>query len=146
MPSIQSNVYHYYVSILTSNVKNSKKGTPKAKKQTNFDDFKKGAHYCSTFSGLAFHHRIIILFSKIDFDAKLLCFEFLTKFHLNLKISTCYSSLMFYAKVLLHGTSFDPRSSLIRNMTLTIGIPSHTKKKGLFFSFIAYIKLKREKN
>lgn len=72
MPTIQSNVYHYYISILTSNVKNSKKGTPRAKKQTNFDDLRKRAHYHSTFLGLAFRHRIIILFSKLDFDAKLL--------------------------------------------------------------------------
>jgi hypothetical protein len=53
---------------------------------------------------------------------------------------------MFYANVLLHGTSFDPRSSLIGNMTLTISIQSHSKKKGFVFAFIAYIKLKKEKN
>jgi hypothetical protein len=53
---------------------------------------------------------------------------------------------MFYANVLLHGTSFDPISSLTRNMALTLGIPSHIKKQGLFFAFIAYTKSKTEKN
>jgi hypothetical protein len=71
MPTIQNNVYHYYVAILTSNVKNSKKGTPRAKKQTNFDDLRKGAHHHSTFLGLASRRRIVILFSKFYFDAKM---------------------------------------------------------------------------
>jgi hypothetical protein len=53
---------------------------------------------------------------------------------------------MFYANVLLHGINFDPKSSFIGNMTLIIGIPSHTKKQGLFFAFIAYTKSKRGKN
>jgi hypothetical protein len=30
-------------------------------------------------------------------------------------------------------------------MVVTIGIPTSTKKQGLFFTFIAYIKSKREK-
>jgi hypothetical protein len=57
------------------NVRNFKKGTPRAKKQTNFDDLRKRAHYC-TIPGLASCHRIIILFSKIDFNAKLLILNF----------------------------------------------------------------------
>jgi hypothetical protein len=59
-----------------------------------------------------------------------------------LKISTCYSSPIFCANVLLHGTSFDSRSSLVGNMALTIGIPSGVEKQGLFFRFIAYTKPK----
>lgn len=63
-------------------------------------------------------------------------------------IFTCYISVMFYANALLHGISFDPRSSFTWNMTLTIGIPSHIKKQGLFIEiieFIAYTKSNREK-
>jgi hypothetical protein len=47
---------------------------------------------------------------------------------------------MFYTNILLHEKFFDPNSSLARNMALTIGIPLGTKKHGLFFTFIAYIK------
>jgi hypothetical protein len=35
---------------------------------------------------------------------------------------------MFCANVLLHNTSFDPKSSYVGNMALTIGIPSGIEK------------------
>jgi hypothetical protein len=53
---------------------------------------------------------------------------------------------MFCANVLFHNTSFDSKSSLPRNMALTNGILLGIEKQGLFFTFIAYKKFKREKN
>jgi len=50
------------------------------------------------------------------------------KLHLNLEISRWYSSPMFWANVLFHNTSFDPKSSHVGNMALTIGIPSNIEK------------------
>jgi len=35
--------------------------------------------------------------------------------------------------------SFDPRSSLVRNITLTINTPLGIEKHGIFFTFIPYI-------
>jgi hypothetical protein len=52
---------------------------------------------------------------------------------------------MFCANVLFHKTSFDPRSSPLGNMALTTSIPLGSEKQGLFFTFIAYKNLKREK-
>jgi hypothetical protein len=52
---------------------------------------------------------------------------------------------MFCANVLFHNTRFDPRSSPPGNMALTTSTPLGTEKQGLFFTFIAYTKLKREK-
>jgi hypothetical protein len=49
---------------------------------------------------------------------------------------------MFCANVLFQGIGFDLNFSLARNMALTIGITSGTKKQGLFFTFIAYTKFK----
>ncbi len=80
--------------------------------------------YHSTFSGSTSRYCITILFRKIDFDAKKYFFEISPKLHLNFKISTCYSSPMFYTNILLHGTSFDSKSFLARNMALTIGFDS----------------------
>jgi hypothetical protein len=76
---------------------------------------------------------------------KIKIWEFFDKKIFKLKISTCYSSPIFCANVLLHGTSFDYRSSLAGNMALTIGIPSGVEKQVLFFRFIAYTKPKRGK-
>jgi hypothetical protein len=64
----------------------------------------------------------------------------LTKIHSNKNKIACYSSIMFYTNILLHDKKLDPNSSITRNMALTIGIPLSTKKQGLFFTFIAYIK------
>jgi hypothetical protein len=49
---------------------------------------------------------------------------------------------MFYVNILLHNTNFDPKSSTIKKMVVTTGIPSNIKKKGLFSTFIAYTKSK----
>jgi len=54
--------------------------------------------------------------------------ELSTKLHLNLKTSTCYSSPMFCANILLHNIGFDPISFLVGNMALTTGIPSSIEK------------------
>jgi hypothetical protein len=51
---------------------------------------------------------------------------------------------MFCTNILLHGTSFDPRSSLARNMAFTTNISSGTKKQSLFLTFITYTKSRRE--
>jgi hypothetical protein len=48
--------------------------------------------------------------------------EFSTKLHLNLKISTCYSSPMTCTNVSLHITCFDLWSFPIGNMALTTRI------------------------
>ncbi len=109
----------------------------------NFASHKPLLWYHSTFSGVASHCQIIVLFWNFWFRYPKKK-NFQQNFHLNLKISTCYLPLMFYANVLLHGIGFDPKSSLTWNMALTIGIPSSTKKQGLFFTFIAYIKSKRK--
>jgi hypothetical protein len=37
---------------------------------------------------------------------------------------------------LLHGTSFDSKSSLVGNMAVTIGIPSGVEKQGLFLDLL----------
>jgi hypothetical protein len=52
---------------------------------------------------------------------------------------------MFCANVLFHCTSFDPKSSLIGNITLTIGMPLSIEKQGFFSRFIAYTKSKKKK-
>jgi hypothetical protein len=51
---------------------------------------------------------------------------------------------MFCANILLHNTSFEPKSSLARNMAFTTNISLGTKKQGLFFTFITYTSPKRE--
>jgi hypothetical protein len=51
---------------------------------------------------------------------------------------------MFCTNVLFHDACFDPISSPSGNMALTIHIPSSIEKLVLFFTFIAYIKSKRE--
>lgn len=43
-----------------------------------------------------------------------------------------YSLLMFYVNILFQDIGFDPRSSLVRNMALTVGISLSIKKQGLF--------------
>jgi len=53
---------------------------------------------------------------------------------------------MFCANVLFHNTGFDHKSSPPRYMALANGIPLGIEKQGLFSTFIAYTKLKREKN
>jgi hypothetical protein len=52
---------------------------------------------------------------------------------------------MFFVNIFLHIIGFDLRSSLVRNMALTTSIPSNSKNHGLFFTFIAYTKSKKEK-
>jgi len=44
-------------------------------------------------------------------------------------IFTCFSSLIFYINILHHGTCFDPKTSLVRNITLTINIHQALKCK-----------------
>ncbi len=87
----------------------------------------------------------MILFWKIDFGAKKTIVKFSTKLHLNLKISTCYSSPMFCANVLFHCTSFDPKSSLAGNMALTIDMPLNIENHGLLFTFITHTKSSKGK-
>jgi hypothetical protein len=52
---------------------------------------------------------------------------------------------MFYANVLFHGTSFDPRSLFIRNMTLIISIPSHNKKNKFYFFHLLHTQSQKGK-
>jgi hypothetical protein len=52
---------------------------------------------------------------------------------------------MFCANILLHGTCFDPKSSLAKNMALTTSVSSNTNKQGFFFTFITYTKSKKGK-
>jgi len=51
---------------------------------------------------------------------------------------------MFYTNIWLHDTCFDPKSSHVGNMALTINIPLGIEKHGLFFRFIAYTKFEKE--
>jgi hypothetical protein len=51
---------------------------------------------------------------------------------------------MFYANILYHNTRFDPRTSHVRKITLTINVPSNIEEEGLPFRFIVYTKLKKE--
>jgi hypothetical protein len=51
---------------------------------------------------------------------------------------------MFCVNILVHIIGFDPKSSPTGNMAQTTSIPLNIENYGLFFTFIAYTKSKRE--